>query len=149
MPWSRQLLVAAGAKSNFPPWFSHTIRYYIAKENYFHHRFKKKPSDCLYYRFALYRKLVKGTIKSDRLRWLKSIAKNLKLQPQHFWKYIPNLRKHRSGSIQLNFDGAHLAEQVLMLSLVVTVVQSTFPVSRILLNFYPLLLFLMRISTKP
>jgi hypothetical protein len=55
-------------KSKFPSWFSHTLRHYIAKKNYFHRHFKKKPSDYFYYRFALYRKLVKSTIKSDRLR---------------------------------------------------------------------------------
>jgi hypothetical protein len=57
-------------KSKFPPWFSHTLRYYIAKKNYCHCDFKKKPSDYLYDRFVLYRKLVKNTIKSDRLKWL-------------------------------------------------------------------------------
>jgi hypothetical protein len=33
------------SKSKFPPWFSYTLRYYINKKNYFHRRFKKKPSD--------------------------------------------------------------------------------------------------------
>jgi hypothetical protein len=56
-------------KSKFPPWFSHTLRYYIAKKNYFHHRFKKKLSNYFYNKFALCRKLVKSTIKSIRLRW--------------------------------------------------------------------------------
>jgi hypothetical protein len=47
-------------KPKFLPWFSYTIRYYyIVKENYFHCRFKKKPSDYFYDRFAFYRKLVK------------------------------------------------------------------------------------------
>jgi hypothetical protein len=63
-------------KSKFPPF----------KKKYFHRRFKKKPSDYFYDRFAFYRKLIKNTIKSDRLRWLKSIDNNLKSQPQHFWK---------------------------------------------------------------
>jgi hypothetical protein len=71
-------------KSKFPPWSSHTLRHYIAKKNYIHRRFKKKPSDYFYERFGLYRKLVKSTIKSDRLRWLKSIDNKLKSQPQHF-----------------------------------------------------------------
>jgi hypothetical protein len=97
-------------KSKFPAWFSHTLRHYLAKKNYFHRRFKKKLSDYFYDRFVLYRKLVKSTIKSDRLRWLKSIDNNLKSQPQHFSKYVSNFRKHRSGSIQLNVDGTHLAE---------------------------------------
>jgi hypothetical protein len=55
-------------KSKFPPWFSHTLRHYVAKKNDFHQRFKKKPSDYFYDRSALYRKLVKSTIKSDRFR---------------------------------------------------------------------------------
>jgi hypothetical protein len=33
--------------------------------------------------FSIY---VKNTVKSDRLRWLKSTDKNLKLQAQRFWK---------------------------------------------------------------
>jgi hypothetical protein len=45
-------------KSKFPPFFSHTLRHYITKKNYFHRRFKKKPSDYFYDRFAFYRKLV-------------------------------------------------------------------------------------------
>jgi hypothetical protein len=70
-------------KFKFPPWFSHTSRHYIIKKN-FNRRFEKKPSDYLYDRFALYRKLVKSTIKCDRLRWLKTTDSNLKSQPQHF-----------------------------------------------------------------
>jgi hypothetical protein len=72
-------------KSKFPPWFYHALRHYIAKKSDLHHRFKKRPSHYFYDRFALYRKLVKSTIKPDRLRWLKSIDNNLNSQPQHFW----------------------------------------------------------------
>jgi hypothetical protein len=144
-------------KSKFPPWFSHILRHYVAMKNYFHRRFKKKPSDYFYDRFALYRKLVKSTIKSDTHRWSKSTDNNLNSQPQHFWKYISDFRKHRSGSIQLNVDNTHLAEplQLLMLSLsvfnqfIITVDQSIFPVSHSVLNVYPLLLFLMRMSATP
>jgi hypothetical protein len=75
-------------KSKFPPWFSHTLRHYIAKKNYFHRRFKNKPNEYFYDRFTLYRKLVISTFKSD----------------------ISNFRKQRSGSIRLNVDGKHLAE---------------------------------------
>jgi hypothetical protein len=39
----------------------------------------------------LFRKLVKVTIKSDRLRWLKYIDENLKSKPKHFWKYVASL----------------------------------------------------------
>ncbi|PNF21153.1 hypothetical protein B7P43_G05118, partial [Cryptotermes secundus] len=60
-------------KSKYPHWFSYTLRYYITKKNYFHCRFKKNPSDYFYDRFTYHRKLVKNTIKSDRLRWLKSV----------------------------------------------------------------------------
>jgi hypothetical protein len=77
-------------KSKFPPWFSHTLRHYTAKKNYFHSRFKNTTSDYIYNRFTLYKKLVKSTIKSDRLRQLKSTDKNLKSQPQHFWKCVSN-----------------------------------------------------------
>jgi hypothetical protein len=87
------------------------LKYYTAKNYYFHHRFKKKPTDCLYDRFSFYRKLVKSTIKSDRLSWLKS-QDNLKSLPQHFWKYVSNFRKHRSGPIQLNDGGTYLVEPI-------------------------------------
>jgi hypothetical protein len=63
-------------KSKFPHWFSYTLSYYIAKKNYFHCRFKKKPSEYFYHRLAYNRKLVKNTIKSDRFKWLKSIDNN-------------------------------------------------------------------------
>jgi hypothetical protein len=43
-------------------------RGYSPKKNYFHRRFENKASDYFYDRFALYRKRVKSTIKSDRLR---------------------------------------------------------------------------------
>jgi hypothetical protein len=49
------------SKSKFSHWFSYTLRYYIAKKNYFHRRFKKKPSDYFYERFSYFRKLVKKT----------------------------------------------------------------------------------------
>jgi hypothetical protein len=143
--------------SKFPHWFSHILRYYIAKKNYFHRRFKKKPNYYFYDSFSFYRKLVKNTIKSDRLRWLKSIDNNLKSRPQHFWKYVSNFRKHRSGSIQLNVDGTHLVEPIRVADafakhfnqFIITVALWTFPLSRSRLNFYHLLVFLMWMSAKP
>jgi hypothetical protein len=75
-----------GCKSKFPHWFSYILRYYIIKKNDFHRRCKRKPSDYFYNKFAYYRKLVKNTIRFDRLRWLKSTDNNLKSQPQHFWE---------------------------------------------------------------
>jgi hypothetical protein len=97
------------SNSKFPHWYSLSLRYYITKKNYFYRCFKKKKkSDCLYQKFSYYRKLVKVTIKSDRLRWLKSVDENLKSQPKQFWKYVASFRKRNSNSIQLEVDGNHL-----------------------------------------
>jgi hypothetical protein len=64
-------------KSKFPHWSSSALRHNIRKKDYYYRRFKKN-SDYFYNKFSFYRKLVKATIKSDRLRWLKSIDDNLK-----------------------------------------------------------------------
>jgi hypothetical protein len=72
-------------KSKFPHWFSSALRCYIWKKDYYYKRFKKKNSDYFYSKFSFYRELVKATIKSDRLTWLKSIDDNLKSQPKQFW----------------------------------------------------------------
>jgi hypothetical protein len=69
-------------KSKFPHLFSSALRYNIWKKDYYYRRLKKKNSDYFYNKFSFYRKLVKATIKSDRLRWLKSIDDNLKSQPK-------------------------------------------------------------------
>jgi hypothetical protein len=57
-------------KSKYPCWYSSTLKYYIKKNTYFR-RYKKNKSDMYYLYFALCRKLVKATIKSDRQQWLK------------------------------------------------------------------------------
>jgi hypothetical protein len=75
-------------KSKFPHWFSSALQYYIWKKDYYYRRFKKKNSDYFYSKFSFYRKLVKATIKSDRLRWLRSTDDNLKSQSKQFWKYV-------------------------------------------------------------
>jgi hypothetical protein len=97
-------------KSKFPHCFSSSLRYYIWKNDYYYRRFKKKNFNYFYNKFSFYRKLVEATIKSDRLRWLKSIDDNLKLQPKQFWKYVASYRKRNSTSVQLEVDGTHLAE---------------------------------------
>jgi hypothetical protein len=58
-------------------------------------RFKKHKFARIYDTFSFYRKLVKATIRVDRLRWLESINANLKTQPKHFWKYsyVASFRK--------------------------------------------------------
>jgi hypothetical protein len=93
------------SKSEFPHWYSGSLRYYIKKKNYFYRRFKKEKTDSLYQNFSFYRKLVKATTKSDRLRWLTSIDENLKSQPKQFWKYVASFRKRNSTYIQLEVDG--------------------------------------------
>ncbi|PNF33582.1 hypothetical protein B7P43_G14684 [Cryptotermes secundus] len=65
-------------------------------------------TECLYQKFSFYRKLVKITIKSDRLRWLKTVEENLKSQPKQFWKYVASFKKRNPNSIQLEVDGKHL-----------------------------------------
>ncbi|PNF28673.1 hypothetical protein B7P43_G08234 [Cryptotermes secundus] len=97
-------------KSKFPFWYSSSLRYYIGKKNYFHCCFKKKQTDYYYDKFISYRKLVKRTIKTDRLQWLKSIDNDLKSQPHHLWKYVSSFRKHTLGYIQLQVYGLHLDE---------------------------------------
>jgi hypothetical protein len=74
-------------KSKFPRWFTSSLRYYIRKKNYFYRRIKKHKSASQYDAFSFYRKLVKATIRVDRIRWLESINANLMTQPKHFWKY--------------------------------------------------------------
>ncbi|PSN37133.1 hypothetical protein C0J52_26637, partial [Blattella germanica] len=39
-----------------------------------------------------YRKLVKTTLINDKNNWLNSIDNELKLFPQHFWKYVQSFR---------------------------------------------------------
>jgi hypothetical protein len=80
-------------KSKFSHRFSYTLRYYIAKKNYFHRRFKKNSSDFFYDRFAYYRKLVKNTIKSYRLRWLKWCFRGVE---HHNYTKCSTSRKHNA-----------------------------------------------------
>jgi hypothetical protein len=78
--------------------------------------------------------------------WLKSIDKNLKSQHQHFWKYISNFRKHRSGSIQVEVDHRDLVQPKAVAddfskhfqSVYNTTALSTFPHSYNLMKFCPL-----------
>jgi hypothetical protein len=98
----------ANPNLKYPHWYSSSLRYYIKKKNYYYRRFKKKKTDCLYEKFSYYRKLVKATVKSDRLRWFKYVDKNLESQPKQFWKYVASFRKRNSYSIQLEVDGKHI-----------------------------------------
>jgi hypothetical protein len=98
------------SKSKFPHWFSGSLKFYIKKKNYFYRRYRKHKSASFYDAFSFYRKLVKATIKVDRLRWLETINANLKTQPKQFWKYVASFRKKSSSSIQLMVDGTHLTD---------------------------------------
>jgi hypothetical protein len=71
---------------------------------------KKINPTCLYQNFSFYRKLVKATLTSERLRWLKFVDKNLKPQLKQFWKYAASFSERNSTSIQLETDGKHLIE---------------------------------------
>jgi hypothetical protein len=73
-------------RCKFPVWFSSKLKSYMRKKNYFYRHFKKYKSNYFYDKFSSYRGLVKATIRSDKLQWLKSIDNNLKNNPVHFWK---------------------------------------------------------------
>jgi hypothetical protein len=79
--------------STFPHWFSDSLKYCIKKKNQRFRKYRKSKSDRNYSVFSYYRKLVKPTIKTDKLRWLKSIDDSLKTKPKDFWKYVSKLKK--------------------------------------------------------
>jgi hypothetical protein len=59
-------------------------------------------STDVYSAFSYFLKLVKATIISDRLCWLKSVDDNLKTQTIEFWKYISNLKRKIGGQIVID-----------------------------------------------
>jgi hypothetical protein len=63
----QQIPVALSQKSRLPHWFSSSITYYTRGKKYFYRYFKNTKSDYLYRKFSYYRKLVKATIKFDKL----------------------------------------------------------------------------------
>jgi hypothetical protein len=97
-------------RCKFPVWFSNELKSYIRKKNYFYRRFKKYKSNYFYDKFSAYRRLVKATIKSDKLQWLKSIDNNLKTNPVNLWKYDSLFRKSDNNSIDLEVNGNHLSQ---------------------------------------
>jgi hypothetical protein len=64
--------------STYPHWFSSSLKHYINKKSNFLKKYKKSNSDYYYSMFSYYRKLVKTTIKADRLACLAYIDENLK-----------------------------------------------------------------------
>jgi hypothetical protein len=97
-------------RCKFPVWFSSELKSYIRKKNYFYRRCKKYKSNYFYDKFSSYRGLVKATIRSDKLQWLKSIDNNLKNNPVHFWKYVSSFRKSDRNSVDLEVFGNHLSQ---------------------------------------
>jgi hypothetical protein len=97
-------------KSRFPHWFSHTLIYYFRKNNYFYRRYKKSKNEYYYSKFSHYRKLVKITVKSDRLNWYKSTGDDLKTNPSRFWKYVSSFRKQNSYTIHLDINSTSVVE---------------------------------------
>jgi hypothetical protein len=110
-PIDRSIPQGSVKGSNFPSWFSCSLRHYILKKNYYHRCFKKNKSDIYYSKFSYYRKLVKNAVKSDRSRWLKSIDESLKNIPKKFWNYVSLVpEKNKLNSFQLLVDGTYLVE---------------------------------------
>jgi hypothetical protein len=97
-------------RCKFPVRFSSEFKSYIREKNYFYRRFKKYKSNYLYDKISSCRRLVKATIRSDKLQWLKSIDDNLKTNPVHFWKYVSLFRKSDNNSIDLEVDGKNLSQ---------------------------------------
>jgi hypothetical protein len=71
-------------------------------------KYKKSNFDYCY--SISYRTLVKTTIKADRLAWLAYIDKNLKTQPNHFWKYISKFKKNDQAVTQLELGTKIITE---------------------------------------
>jgi hypothetical protein len=60
--------------------------------------------------FSYYRKLVKTTIKADRLAWLTYIDENLKTQTRQSWKYISKFKKNDQAVTQLELGTRIITE---------------------------------------
>jgi hypothetical protein len=60
--------------------------------------------------FSYYRKLVKTTIKADRLASLSYIDENLKTQPKHFRKFISKFKKNDQAVTQLELGTKIITE---------------------------------------
>jgi hypothetical protein len=67
-----------------------------------------------YLHFALYRKLIKAIIKSDRQQWLQFIDYSLRNNPHHFWKYVSNFKRKDNSFIQLKFENQYVTDPKLI-----------------------------------
>jgi len=71
-------------KCELPLWCFETFRYYVKRKNYLNRNFKQYRSNFCNDRYSSYRKLVRATMKCDKLIWLKSIDYYLKTNPGAF-----------------------------------------------------------------
>ena len=69
-------------------WCFEYFKYYVKRKNYFYRNFKQCRSNYRHDRYSSYRKLVRATMKCDKLIWLKGIDYYLKTNPVHFWKCV-------------------------------------------------------------
>jgi hypothetical protein len=86
--------------SAFLLWFSKLLICYIQKKNQRFRKYKKSKFDNHYSAFTYYRKLVKTTIKTDRLLWVQSVEDNLKTSPKDFWKYVSRFKKNELSQLK-------------------------------------------------
>jgi hypothetical protein len=100
--------------SSFPHWFFSTLKYYIKKKNQHFRRYEKSKSAEHYTSFSHYRKLVKIAVKSDRLRFLKSVDSNLRTQPKQFWKCVSKFKNNYHSVTQNKSGDNFIAEQQLI-----------------------------------
>jgi hypothetical protein len=112
IPQAMDLALPQGLSKNsrFPHWFSRTLIYYIRKKNYFYRRYKKSKNEYHYNKFSHFQKLIKTTIKTDRLNWYKSIDDDLKTQPSKFWKYVSSFTKHNSHAFHLDINDTDVVD---------------------------------------
>ena len=75
-------------KGELPLWCLEYFKCYVKRKNYFYRHSKQYRSSYCHDRCSSYRKLVRATMKCDKLIWLKSIDYYLKTNPVHFWKYV-------------------------------------------------------------
>jgi hypothetical protein len=87
--------------STFPLWSSNSLKYYIKKKSQHFRRYKKSKCDHHYNVFFYCHKLVKITVKTIRLRWLKSTDDNLKAKPKDSQKYVSKFKKNDHVVTQL------------------------------------------------
>jgi hypothetical protein len=95
--------------SSFPHWFSKSLVYCIKKKNQFFKKYERSKSDYYCSIFSYYRKLIKTTIETDRLVWLKTID-NLRTQPKYFWKYISKFKRNDQSVIQIGIGNRIIKE---------------------------------------